>query len=76
MEAYILLQLMEGNEEKVLDEVKDIDNVRGASLVFGEWDLIAKVDVESNEELATLLLEKFRSNENVRLTSSLIVAKQ
>ena len=75
MIAYILMQLRECKESIVLDYIKSLDEVKDAAILFGEWDLLAKVQVENSDSLSTFLLEKIRQNPDIRLTSSLIVAK-
>ena len=74
MKAFVLISLNEGNERKMLEALKQCPEVRQAYVLFGEWDVLAEVDVMSAEELGTMVMERIRSREGVRLTSSLIVA--
>ena len=59
----------------MLEELKEMPEVKQAFLVFGEWDIIAELDVDNPEALATFVIDRIRSNPKVRLTSSLIVGK-
>ncbi len=74
MKAFVLISLKEGNERELLEELKELKEVKNAYILFGEWDLIAEVELRSAEELGSFVMEKIRSREDVRLTSSLIVA--
>ena len=74
MKAFILISLQERTERNVLSELKSYPQVKNAYILFGEWDIIIEVDVSNPEELGTSVLNNIRSRNDVRLTSSLIVA--
>ena len=75
MIAYILIEAEHGKEGEIFDKVSRIKQVESAHIIFGEWDIILKVSVESSEELAAIIMDKLRKLSGVRLTSSLIVAR-
>ncbi len=74
MKAFVLISLKEGSEQKLLKELRSYPEVKNAHILFGEWDLIVEVELSEAEELGLFVMEKVRSREDVRLTSSLIVA--
>ena len=75
MLAFILLQLKECDETKVLDDLKGLKGVRESYILFGEWDIIMKVEIENAEELGKFMIDSIRSMEEIKLSSSMIVAK-
>lgn len=75
MMAFALLSLKECNEKDVLDKITDLHEVEDAYILFGEWDIIAKINVENSEELGTFMMDKIRSMPEIKLSSTLIVAK-
>ena len=75
MQAYILVGLMECNEQQVLEDVLSLKEVTEAHILFGEWDLILKLDADSPEAAGTFVMENIRSLPEVKITSTLIVAK-
>lgn len=75
MFAYVQIALENADETEIKDNLKGFPEVKEVHILFGEWDLMAKLEVESPEELATFVMEKIRSIEGVKLTSTLIVAK-
>ncbi|MCC7574735.1 Lrp/AsnC ligand binding domain-containing protein [Candidatus Woesearchaeota archaeon] len=75
MYAYILVALDESGVEDIVEEFRDLEEVQEAHILFGEWDLIIKVKAPEPESVARFVLEKVRNKEEVRLTSTLIVAK-
>jgi DNA-binding Lrp family transcriptional regulator len=74
MKAFILISLNEGNEQTVLDELKAMQEVVNAYVLFGEWDIMAEVELSGAEELGSFVMEKIRVRDDVKLTSSLVVA--
>ncbi|MFP4118694.1 MAG: Lrp/AsnC family transcriptional regulator [Candidatus Woesearchaeota archaeon] len=75
MQAYILINAERGKEQEIYDSIVALEEISGAHLVFGEWDLIAKVRIESSEALGTFILDKVKPLDGVTLTSTLIVAR-
>lgn len=74
MKAFILVSLLERTERNVLSELKTYPEVKNVYILFGEWDLVAEIEVSNPEELGTFVINHIRSRSDVRLTSSLIVA--
>jgi DNA-binding Lrp family transcriptional regulator len=62
-----------GSEEKVLNEVKKVPNVKECHRVYGVYDLIAKVEAESMDKLKEVVTWKIRRLEGVRSTLTAIV---
>ncbi|MEM4259783.1 MAG: Lrp/AsnC ligand binding domain-containing protein [Candidatus Woesearchaeota archaeon] len=75
MLAYILITLEDANEKKILESITKNKEVREAHILFGEWDIIIKVEIENAEDLARFVMEKIRSIKGVKLTSTLISAR-
>ncbi|MEW5896184.1 MAG: Lrp/AsnC ligand binding domain-containing protein [Nanoarchaeota archaeon] len=76
MKSFILISLNEGFSKGVIDDLKDYPQVKDVHFIFGEWDLIAEVEVANSEELYSFVVDKLRARGDVKLTSSLIVAGQ
>ncbi len=74
MKAFVLISLLERTERNVLSELKSYPEVKNAYILFGEWDILAEMDISNPEELGTFVINNIRSRNDVRLTSSLIVA--
>ena len=76
MIGYVLVSLCEAvNEKDLLDKVSDMEEVTEANLLFGEWDLFVKAEINSPELLSAFVLDSIRSLPEVKMTSTLIVAK-
>ncbi|MFC2134627.1 Lrp/AsnC family transcriptional regulator [Bacteroidota bacterium] len=75
MFAYVLVSLLECDEQEVLDKLLSYKEIKETHILFGEWDLIAKIEAKSPEAAGTFVMDKIRSLPDVKITSTLIVAK-
>jgi len=75
MLAYVLVGLLECDERKVLDELLSHKEILEAHILFGEWDLVVKMETAGAEAVGTFVMDNIRSLPEVKITSSLIVAK-
>jgi len=73
--AYLLIVSDPGCERHVVSELVSIDEVREASIVYGDYDLVARVDIEEISDLTDFILEKIHTIVGIRRTSTLIVAE-
>jgi len=76
IEAYILINVKPGKEKDLVDYVKrEIgNNLISSDIVYGEYDVIIKVRVESFNELRNVVVEKIRKLDYVERTITLIIA--
>jgi len=71
VKAYVLLVVTTGREKDVLREVKRIGGVSEASVVYGDYDLIAKVEAPNLRDLNKIVM-RIRSLNSVVRSSTLI----
>ncbi|MEL9940265.1 MAG: Lrp/AsnC ligand binding domain-containing protein [Ignisphaera sp.] len=72
-EALVLINTDVGAEDEVLAQVKSIDGVKEAYIVYGIYDLYAKIEAESIEKLKDIVSSKIRKLPKVRSTITMIV---
>ena len=75
MHAYVQITLDRAREDDILESLKVMDEVVEAHILFGTWDLIAKIKLNGPEELAGFVIENIRSLPGVKMTATSIVAK-
>ncbi len=75
MQAYIQISLDGAREKEVFAALKKLPEVKELHILFGEWDMLCKVEVENTDALGTFVINNIRSLPGVRLTSTMIVAK-
>ncbi|MFP3224207.1 MAG: Lrp/AsnC ligand binding domain-containing protein [Nitrososphaeria archaeon] len=71
--AYVLINTDMGYEGEVLKQLKEMQGVKEVYLVYGVYDLIAKIEAESMEQVKEIITWKIRRLEKVRSTLSMIV---
>jgi len=64
-----------GKEGEVLSELKKIEQVKEASLVYGVYDIVAKVEAETWEKLKEAITSKVRTVNSVRSTLIMMVVE-
>ncbi|MBI4096009.1 MAG: Lrp/AsnC ligand binding domain-containing protein [DPANN group archaeon] len=72
--AYVLITTKSGSEKIVIEALKKMQEIKEARVLYGEYDILAKVQVNDIQNLNTFLLEKVRPIGHVEKTSTLIVA--
>lgn len=70
--AYVLIIARAEDEHSVYNELVKSDVVEELFPLFGEWDLIAKVTAETNEELADKITNEIRPIEGILSTKTLL----
>jgi DNA-binding Lrp family transcriptional regulator len=75
MEAYILINVKTGAERPIYETLKKVKGIVEVNELYGEWDLIAKVSVQTVEDLDVIITEKIRSLPDIRNTTTMIVAQ-
>ena len=70
--AYVLIITDVGVEMDVLDQIKAIDGVEEAYLVYGNYDIIAKVTSKDVNDLKKRVIGQFRTIQKIRNTMTLI----
>lgn len=68
--AYVLISCMVGEEHTVLDRIKEIPQIKTALMTFGEYDLVAKIQADSPQEMADIS-SQIRQIQKIRSTITL-----
>ena len=66
---------MPGREQDVYLQLLDIPSVSEVSVVFGELDLVARIDFKSEKEMSTTLIEDMRHVDGILKTETLIAVE-
>ncbi|MEM2897159.1 MAG: Lrp/AsnC ligand binding domain-containing protein [Candidatus Bathyarchaeia archaeon] len=71
--AFVLINSEIGAEDEVLEELKKVENVKEAYVVYGVYDIVAKVEAETMDKLKEVVTWKIRRLDKVRSTLTMIV---
>ena len=74
--AYVLFKVASGTEREVTQKMIELDEVMQADVVFGEYDVIARVTTTDLEKLQDFVSDKIRTVPNVLVTSTMIISKE
>ena len=69
--AYVLINCEPGSDDFVVSELKAIDSVKAANGTFGTFDVIAKIEDDSEERLNNVITKQIRKLEKIRSTLTL-----
>jgi len=72
----VLFKVSSGTEREVCQKLVEFDEVIQADIIFGEYDVVAKMDTEDLDALEGFLSEKVRTVPNVLVTSTMIISRE
>jgi len=73
--AFVLINAEIGSEDEVVGELRKIANVKESYVVYGVYDIVAKVEAESMDKLKEVVTWKIRRLDKVRSTLTMIVVE-
>ena len=75
-QAYVLLNCELGAEEEVISGLKQVEQVKEVHGTFGAYDIIAKVQAESADQLRETITQNLRKMDKIRSTLTLTVVEE
>lgn len=73
--AFVLINAEIGSEDEVLKELRGMEHVKEAYVVYGVYDIVAKVESETMDKLKEIVTWKVRRLNKVRSTLTMIVVE-
>jgi len=71
--AYVIINCDLGYEEEIINELKQIEDVKEVHGVYGAYDILAKVESANVKNLRETITWKIRKLNRVRSTLTLMV---
>ncbi len=71
--AFVLINAEIGSEDAVVKELKAVTNVKEAYMVYGVYDIVAKVSADTMDKLKEIITWKIRRLNKVKSTLTMIV---
>ena len=73
--AFVLINADLGAEESLVKKLKDIEHVKEVYVVYGVYDIVAKVEADAMEKVKETITWKIRRLDRVRSTLTMIVVE-
>jgi DNA-binding Lrp family transcriptional regulator len=74
--AYVLFKVASGTEREVAQKLTDFEEVLQSDILFGEYDVVARVATEDLDKLEEFVSQKVRTVQNVLVTSTMIISRE
>ena len=74
--AYVLFKVSSGSEREVCQRLIEFDEILHADIIFGEYDVVAKIATSELSNLEEFISLKIRNVPNVLVTSTMIVSRE
>ena len=74
--AFVFINTEPASMPEVLKEVKAVEGVEEAEMVYGVYDIVAKVKVETMDKLKQIITYHIRRLDKVLSTQTLLVVRQ
>jgi DNA-binding Lrp family transcriptional regulator len=74
--AYVLFKVSSGSEREVCQKLIEFDEILHADIIFGEYDVVAKIATSELSNLEEFISLEIRNVPNVLVTSTMIVSRE
>jgi DNA-binding Lrp family transcriptional regulator len=69
--AYVLIGCELGAENDIVSKLLEMDKVKNAKIVYGDYDIVVEAETETEEQMDNLITKKIRKLGKVRSTMTL-----
>ncbi len=72
--CFILIRVEAHKEDEVYDALALVKQIEGIREVFGEYDMIARIEAKNLKEMRSIIISRVRSVPGVLATTTLITS--
>jgi DNA-binding Lrp family transcriptional regulator len=73
--AFVLINAEIGSEEEVLKGLRDVEGVKESYIVYGVYDIVAKIEANTMDKLKDVVTWHIRRLNKVRSSLTMIVVE-
>ncbi len=73
--GYVLITTATGKESKVLEQMRKLPEIGEVHQLFGQWDMIARIEAADYDRMCDIILSKIRTISGITGTRTLICAR-
>ena len=70
--AYVLINCDLGSEDDMIRDIKKLEYVKDVSGSFGAYDIVARIEADTQEQLREAITWKIRKKKKIRSTLTLM----
>ena len=70
--TFVLINCEPGREPEVLEQLRKVENVVDTQETFGVYDIVARIESDSQSQLANIISDQIRKISNINTTLTLI----
>ena len=74
--AFVMINTESGSEKEVLDEIRKVDAVKESYMLYGVYDIVAKISANTMDELQEIVTLNVRTLDKVRATLTMILIEE
>jgi DNA-binding Lrp family transcriptional regulator len=74
--AFVFINAEIGSEDEDLKRLRKMENVKEAHLVYGIYDIVAKVEARTMDKLKEIVTSRVRRLNKVRSTLTMMVVEE
>ncbi|MEM1632894.1 MAG: Lrp/AsnC ligand binding domain-containing protein [Sulfolobales archaeon] len=71
--AFVLINTEVGSETEIINSLKNYNEIKELYLVYGVYDIVARIEADSIEKLKEVVADKIRKIPKVKSTLTMIV---
>lgn len=68
--AFVFINVKPGKEKEVLEKLRTIKNITESFELYGDYDIVIKVETEEKERLQAIIMQQVRSIKEIGNTST------
>jgi DNA-binding Lrp family transcriptional regulator len=73
--AFVFINTDAGIEKLLHEEIKSLDGIKEVYDLYGEYDMMAIVEDETDKDVAEIISWELRKIKGIRSTNTMVVAK-
>ena len=70
--AYVLINCDLGSEDDIIRDIRKLEYVKDVTGTFGAYDIVARVEADTPEQLREIITWKIRKKQKIRSTLTLM----
>ena len=70
--AYVLINCDLGSEDDMIRDIKKLEYVKDVTGTFGDYDIVARIEEDTQEQLREAITWKIRKKKKIRSTLTLM----